>query len=63
MATIQAFVRFDPERAPEQRSFLDSRVSVLREAGGQCWVSLDEAQVATLVAQGMSVQPAPEAEA
>ncbi len=60
MASIQAFVRFDPNRAPEQEAFLRSRVTVLREAGGQCWVRLDEAQVATLIDQGMTVQLFPE---
>jgi len=54
-ATIQAFVRFDPDRAAEQSDFLRSRVTVLREAGGQCWISADEAQLATLAAQGMTV--------
>ena len=55
MATVQAFVRLDPDRAPEQDAFLRSRTTVLREAGGQAWVALDEAQVASLVAQGLQV--------
>lgn len=62
MALIQAFVRFDPDRAPEQAAFLRSRVTVLRDSGGQCWVRAEEAQVATLVAQGMTVTPLPEAD-
>ena len=62
MAQIQAFVRFDADRAPEQQAFLRSRVTVLRDSGGQCWVRLDEAQVATLVDQGMQVACFPEAD-
>ena len=62
MALIQAFVRFDPDRAPEQAAFLRSRVTVLRDSGGQCWVRAEAAQVATLVDQGMTVTPLPEAD-
>jgi hypothetical protein len=38
-ATTQAFVRFDPDRAAELQAFLRSRVTVLRESGGPCWIS------------------------
>ena len=55
MARIHAFLQLDPERSPEQIDFLRSRASVLREAGGQFWVELDEAQVATFVAEGFAV--------
>jgi hypothetical protein len=62
MAAIQASVRLDPDHAPEQDSFVRSRATVLREGGGQLWVRIDEAQVATLIAQGMEVQPFPDAD-
>ncbi len=58
MAQIQAFVRLDPSRAPEQDAFLRSRVTVLREAGGQFWVAIEEAQIDTFLSQGFIVMPA-----
>ena len=57
MAMLQAFVQFDPDHALEQQAFLRSRTTVLRGSGGQCWVRLDEAQLTTLVDQGMLVTP------
>lgn len=53
--TSVAFIRLDPDRAPEQAAFLRSRVNVLRESGGQMWVRLEDPQVATLQAEGMEV--------
>jgi hypothetical protein len=61
MGQIHAFLQLDPDRAPEQADFLRSRVTVLREAGGQFWVSMDEAQVDTLMAQCILVSPFPDA--
>jgi serine protease AprX len=61
MARIQASVKLDPFRAPEQLAFLRERVEVLREVGGQLWVGLEDTQVDTLIAQGMEVLPQPEA--
>ena len=61
MAQIHAFLQLDPDRAPEQADFVRSRVTVLREAGGQFWVAMDDAQVDTLVSQGISVSPFPDA--
>jgi hypothetical protein len=52
MARIHAFLQLDPDRSPEQAAFVRSRANVLREAGGQFWVELDEAQVDTFVAEG-----------
>jgi hypothetical protein len=62
MAAIQACVRLDPDRAPEQDSFVRSRATVLREGGGQLWVRIEEAQVATLIHQGLEVQSFPDAD-
>ena len=62
MARIHAFLRLDPARAPEQVDFLRSRVTVLREAGGQFWVAMEDAQVDTLVSQGLSVSVFPDAD-
>ncbi|MFG6489095.1 S8 family serine peptidase [Roseateles sp. BYS78W] len=56
MSTL-AFLRFDPDRAPEQDAFARSRVTVLRESGGQLWVRLEDPQVATLQAEGIEVTP------
>ncbi|EXI78796.1 MAG: type VII secretion-associated serine protease mycosin [Candidatus Accumulibacter appositus] len=55
MARTHAFLQTDPDRAPEQDAFLRPRVRVLREAGGQFWVELDEAQVDSFVAEGFLV--------
>ena len=62
MARIHAFLRLDGARAPEQADFLRSRVTVLREAGGQFWVAMEDAQVDTLVSQGLSVSVFPDAD-
>lgn len=62
MARMQAAVQLDDNRAPEQRAFLAERVEVLREAGGQLWVSLEDTQVDTLIGQGMVVTPMPDAD-
>ena len=62
MARIHAFVRLDPARAPEQTDFLRSRVTVLREAGGQFFVAMEDAQVDTFVSQGFSVSVFPDAD-
>lgn len=62
MAQIQAFLQLDPDRAPEQADFVRSRVTVLREAGGQFWVAMDEAQVDTFLSQGFSVSTFPDAD-
>src|SRR5215210_6260701 len=62
MGLIHAFVRLDPDRAPEQADFLRSRVTVLREAGGQFWVAMEEAQVDTFLSQGFSVSTFPDAD-
>jgi hypothetical protein len=62
MAQIHAFLQLDPNRAPEQADFVRSRVTVLREAGGQFWVAMDEAQVDTFLSQGFSVSTFPEAD-
>jgi serine protease AprX len=61
MAQIQAFLRLDPSRAPEQDAFLRSRVTILREAGGQFWVTMEDAQVDTFLSQGFVVTVSPEA--
>lgn len=61
MARIQASVELDRFRAPEQLAFLRERVEVLQESGVHLWVSLEENQVDTLIAQGMQVIPRPEA--
>lgn len=60
MATVHAFIRLDPDRAPEQDAFVRSRTEVLRESGGQCWVQMDDAQVDTLVSEGLQVAVVPE---
>jgi Subtilase family len=60
MGQIHAFLQLDPDRAPEQADFLRSRVTVLREAGGQFWVSMDEAQVDTFLSQGFLVSTFPD---
>ena len=60
MSTL-AFLRFDPDRTPEQEAFARSRVTVLRESGGQLWVQLADPQVVTLQAEGIEVTPYPEA--
>lgn len=57
MARIQAALQLDPDRAPEQLAFLRDRVTVLREAGGQYWVEMEDNQVDTLMAQGIGVYP------
>jgi hypothetical protein len=62
MAQIHAFLQLDPDRAPEQADFVRSRVTVLREAGGQFWVIMDEAQVDTFLSQGILVSTFPEAD-
>src|SRR5262249_4389225 len=62
MGQIHAFLQVDPDRAPEQAEFLRSRVTVLREAGGQFWVTMDEAQVDTLLSQGILVSTFPDAD-
>jgi subtilisin family serine protease len=69
MAQIHAFLRLDPNRAPEQTDFVRSRanppgnlVTILREAGGQFWVSMDEAQVDTFLSQGFLVSAFPDAD-
>ncbi|WP_164000340.1 S8 family serine peptidase [Pyxidicoccus caerfyrddinensis] len=61
MARLQASVSLDPFRAPEQLAFLRERVEVLQESGLFLWVSLEEGQVDTLIAQGLQVIPRPEA--
>ncbi len=55
MARIHAFLQLDPDRSPEQAAFLRRRTTVLREAGGQFWVDIDEAQVDTFVAEGFAL--------
>ena len=60
MARIQAAIQLDPQLAPEQLAFLSERVTVLRQAGGQYWVSMEDNQVDTLIAQGMGVYPQPD---
>jgi hypothetical protein len=62
MAQIKAFLQLDPDRAPEQADFVRSRATVLREAGGQFWVVIDEAQVDTFLSQGLLVSPFAEAD-
>jgi|GEM_PF-1473572 subtilisin family serine protease len=55
MARIHAFLKLDPRRALEQEAFLQSRVTVLRSAGGQYWVEMEDAQVDTFISQGFAV--------
>ncbi len=57
MARIHANLQLDPNRYPEQETFLRSRVTVLREVGGQFWVEMDEAQVETFLSEGFVVNP------
>lgn len=61
MVRIHAFLQLDPHRAPEQAAFLQSRVTLLREAGGQYWVEMDEAQVETFINEGFTVNTEEEA--
>ncbi|HEY2357573.1 MAG TPA: hypothetical protein VGH86_08990, partial [Phenylobacterium sp.] len=62
MAQIHAFLQLDRDRAPEQADFVRSRATVLREAGGQFWVAMDDAQVDTFVSQGFMVSTFPDAD-
>lgn len=55
MARIHAFLQLDPHRIAEQMTFLQSRVTVLREVGGQYWVEMDEAQVETFINESFTV--------
>lgn len=62
MTRMQAAIKLDDNRAPEQRAFLAERVEVLREAGGQLWVALEDSQLDALLAQGLVVTPVPDAD-
>lgn len=62
MARMQAALRLDNDRQPEQMAFLEERVRVLQRSGDQLWVSLEESQVDTLLGQGIQVFLHPEAE-
>ncbi|NET38432.1 MAG: hypothetical protein F6K19_41625, partial [Cyanothece sp. SIO1E1] len=62
MTRLKAALILDPNQRAEQLAYLSQRAQILYEVGDQLWAAITPEQIDRLLAQGIGVQPHPEAD-